>query len=95
MELGIWDVDGMIEKMPARQFLRWLAYYSIEPFGGARGDIQAGVVASTIANVYRNKNQTAFAPSDFMPTFAPRDRQTGAQMAAALNSIATKSGATK
>lgn len=90
LELGIWDVDGMLEAMPARQLNRWLAYYSLEPFGAVRGDIQAGVIASTVANVHRGKTQTAFTPNDFLPNFKPKPKQTGAQIAAALNSISKK-----
>tara|TARA_Y100001951_G_scaffold104083_1_gene114647 strand:+ start:8821 stop:9027 length:207 start_codon:yes stop_codon:yes gene_type:complete len=40
----------------------------LEPFGDERGDVQAGVIASTIANVNRNqKKSKAFSIGDFMP----------------------------
>ena len=47
----------------------WMAEYSIEPFGEIRGDLQAGIVASTVANVNRDpdKRREPFSPHDFMP----------------------------
>ncbi len=47
----------------------WIAYAEIDPFGGVRGDINAGVIAATIANVNRDpkKRRKAFAIEDFMP----------------------------
>jgi len=51
------------------EFVDWMAYYQIEPFGGARGDIQAALVASLIANANRDakKRPEAFRPGDFVP----------------------------
>lgn len=46
----------------------WLAYYQLEPFGPPAGYWQAGLIASTLANVNRTKNtQKAFISEDFMP----------------------------
>ena len=39
----------------------------MSPFGDERSDLQAGIIASTIANVHRGKNTSAFKPEDFMP----------------------------
>lgn len=39
----------------------------MSPFGDERADLQAGIIASTIANVNRGRNTTAFKPEDFMP----------------------------
>ncbi len=49
----------------------WLLYSEIEPWGEERGDLRAGIVASTIANVHRDRKKQgrAFKPSDFMPKF--------------------------
>ena len=46
-----------------------MAYYRIDPFGTERGDLQAGIVASTIANVYRKKGATPATPNDFRLKF--------------------------
>lgn len=52
--------------MSAREFFDWMDFYSVEPFGDQRADIRSGVVAATIANVYRGKGKKPFGPSDFM-----------------------------
>ena len=46
-----------------------MAYYELEPFGEWRGDLQAGIIASTLANVYRKKGSDPFKPEQFMPKF--------------------------
>lgn len=53
--------------LSADEFAQWLAFDAIEPIGGPRGDLQAGIVASTIANVNRARGSKAFSPFDFMP----------------------------
>lgn len=44
-----------------------MAFYALEPFGPERQDLQAGIVASTIANVNRTRGQDPYSPLDFMP----------------------------
>jgi hypothetical protein len=57
--------------MSSREFAEWAAYAQIEPFGPVRGDLRAGVVASVIAEVYRDpdKRSEPFTPAEFMPMF--------------------------
>ena len=58
----------MASQISARKFREWEVYAELEPFGAPAGFWQAGVVASTIANVNRTKkSQKAFSPEDFMP----------------------------
>lgn len=52
-----------------------MAYEQIEPFGDRRGDIQAGIVAATMANIHRAKNTEAFSPSDFIPDWTVKSSQ--------------------
>lgn len=52
--------------MSSAEFLEWMVYYGLEPFGELRGDLRAGVIASTIANVHRDKKSKSFKPSDFL-----------------------------
>jgi len=54
--------------MSAKRFAEWQAYYQVEPFGPPAGYWQAGLIASTLANVNRTKkSQKALTPEDFMP----------------------------
>ena len=33
MELGRWDVDGLLAEMPSSAFSEWMEYSELEPFG--------------------------------------------------------------
>lgn len=80
----------LLASMSSRELTEWQMFYHIEPFGGERADLQAGIVASTIANVNRGKGSKVFSPADFMP-FAEKPRkkkQTEAEIEAALDRFA-------
>lgn len=59
--------------MPVHEFLEWMVYESLEPFGDRRSDILAGIIAATIANVNRTStNQDSYSPDDFMINWEPK-----------------------
>jgi len=60
-------VRELLLRIDAKELAEWSAYYSIEPFGTFRSDLQAGIIASTVANCNRAKNSKTFSPDDFMP----------------------------
>lgn len=64
-------VGELLGQISSRELSEWMVYYGMEPFGVERGDLQAGIVASTIANVHRDskKQKKPFEPQDFMPDF--------------------------
>lgn len=47
----------------------WAALWQIDPWGRERGDLQAGIIASIIAEANRDHKRRSepFAPLDFMP----------------------------
>ncbi|WJF92002.1 hypothetical protein QS306_14635 [Paraburkholderia bonniea] len=49
------------------EFADWMAYYSIEPWGERIADVRMGVMASTMANVYRDPQSAPLRPADFIP----------------------------
>lgn len=57
------------ETMSSEEFSLWLALYKRAPWDETRGDINAGIIAATIAN-YSGKMRSESAPpaqaSDFM-----------------------------
>lgn len=59
--------------MSGNEFADWATFYEICPFGPWRDDLQAGIVASTLANVNKKKDAPMFKPSDFMPRFEKRN----------------------
>lgn len=79
-ELGLWDVEGMLSAMTWRQFVGWMRYYSVEPFGEERADLRSAIVASVIANTHRDpkKRPEPFSPRDFMLFQSGRSEHTRA-----------------
>lgn len=57
--------------MPAQDFFEFMLFERMEPFGDRRHDLQAGIIAATIANVNRGKDTEAYVPSDFMLPWDP------------------------
>lgn len=64
-------VGELLARISSRELTEWMAYAQVEPFGEERGDLRAGIVASTIANVNRDtkKRRKPFEPEEFMPKF--------------------------
>jgi hypothetical protein len=61
-------VAELLETISSEELTEWAAYYQIDPFGSHRADIQAGVVASTMANIHAKRGHS-FTPADFIPQF--------------------------
>lgn len=69
----------MLAEITSVQFAEWMAYSRLEPWGQDRDDLRMGIVASTIANVNRGKNQKPFKPDDFIPDFEPETEEQAAE----------------
>lgn len=59
----------MLESIPWDLFVEWRRFYEQAPWGDLRDDMRHGIIASTIANVHRDrkKQPTAYKAEDFMP----------------------------
>jgi len=53
--------------MSSAEFAEWQAFNNHDPFGGFRSDLQAAIIARTIAAVFVGKEAPATA--EFIPTF--------------------------
>ena len=58
--------DHLMGQLSSREFDEWMAYYGLEPFGELRGDLQAGIVASTMVNMLSGKDAKKLSPGDFV-----------------------------
>ncbi len=68
-------VGELQQRIDAREFTEWIAYWNVEPWGEERADLRAGIIAATVANCAPfRKSQRPFAPSEFMP-FAKAEAQ--------------------
>lgn len=57
------------DRVSAREFSEWMAYYRLEPFGEFRADYRMGILASITTNQWKEKGDTAARPEDFLPVF--------------------------
>lgn len=64
-------VTQLLAATTSGELTEWMAFYQMEPFGAERGDLQAGIVAATVANVNRDpkKQKKPYSAQDFMPKF--------------------------
>ncbi len=60
------------EALSAEELRDWMAFDALEPIGHRRDDLNAGLIASTIANVNRGRGSRVFRPADFMIDFDGR-----------------------
>lgn len=59
--------------MGSAELAEWQAYERLTgPLDGARGDVQAALIATVIASVNRGKGQKAPRVADFMPRWDKR-----------------------
>jgi uncharacterized protein DUF4035 len=66
-------VEELLRTISSEEIVEWAAYYSLDPFGAKRGDMQAAIVASTMANIHAKKGHR-FTPADFMPRFGEPEK---------------------
>ena len=72
-----------------------MVYYKHEPFGEYPAFVRAGIVASTMANLWRGKGRPAYKVEDFMPkdlVSGPK-KQTVAEQREILKMLARQFGA--
>lgn len=64
-------VGELLTRVSSYELTEWMVYYQLEPFGPERGDLNAGIVAATVANANRDpkKRKEPYRPQDFMPEF--------------------------
>ena len=74
------------------ELTEWAAYYQLEPFGEYRGDLRAGIVASTLANIHAKKGHS-FTPADFMQRFQPAEAKRGMTADEAMDALKRIAGA--
>jgi len=84
-------VREMLARIDSLELAEWMAYYALDPWGCQRDDLQAGIIACTIANANSGKGR-AFQPIDFMPYADGKQDQTQDDMKAILETIAGQHG---
>lgn len=82
----------MLAHVGSRELAEWMAYERITgPLGGRRGDVQAAIIAATVANSQRKGRP--LQPKDFIPKWDKPAAMTPEEMwAAAMQANAALGG---
>ncbi len=67
LALGRADVEEMLRGMSAREFVRWWAFYAVEPWGFREENRRVALLGTTIANVSGKTLKKPLRMKDFMP----------------------------
>lgn len=59
-------VDELSRRLSYRELIEWNAYFTLEPFGPARDNLHAGILAAVILNLFKGKTDKAADPLDFL-----------------------------
>lgn len=64
-------MNRLLQETSSRELSEWMAFDRVEPIGDRRRDLQAGIVASVMANAYRDrkKRPKPYSPTDFIPDY--------------------------
>lgn len=61
--------------MSSSEFSEWMAFFAEEPFGDRRTDLQAAIIASTVANVNRTKDSAPVPLETFLVPWTEAERE--------------------
>jgi hypothetical protein len=74
LALGM-TVGRLLDEIDSAELTEWMAFYQIEPFGPERGDLNAAIVAQTVANRSRGKGERPYKLNHFLPRFGEKQEQ--------------------
>jgi hypothetical protein len=86
LKLGIWNVEdpgGLADQMSWQQLERWMAVFSLQPWGDEW--LRSAVLMSQQYNVNRPRGKPPLSPFDFMPV--EKRAQTQGEMLAILKKV--------
>jgi len=69
-------VNELLDTVDSHELTEWLAYSTIEPLDGDRGDIHSAQICSLLANQWRGKGAKAATVSDFIPDWYAQPKAT-------------------
>ncbi|WP_236674309.1 DUF4035 domain-containing protein [Paraburkholderia hospita] len=75
-------VRQLLANLDSAELTEWMAFNSIEPFGEARADLRAGIIASTVANHGSVAMKKPVPPIDYMPFQQRPQEETGPMLLA-------------
>lgn len=79
MRMGI-PIRELQERISAREFAEYIAFWQLEPWGEEREDYRSALICAVLANVWRPKGSRDYRPEDFMPKFVPVEQSPEEQL---------------
>ena len=67
--IGGRTVEELIDVMTVEEFLRWMAFFSLEPFGDDRADWHNAMILAQNYNMNRGKGKRVLTPDKFLVQF--------------------------
>lgn len=92
LELGIWDVDALLEAIPVSKLLRWLAFYDRDPWGSAADDYRLALSRFSSLEPYLTK-KSRLDVRDLLPGWRQRNRPRKKRKPEALDRAASQTAA--
>lgn len=81
-------VAELLARVTATELAEWAAYERVAgPLGAARSDLQAAIIASTVANSNRGKKGRRADPADFIPKWDRKPAQSWEQQLEAVKAL--------
>ena len=77
------------EAMSSSEFSEWMAFGGLHPFGDGRADLRMGILAATMVNLWRGKDDQPAKPEDFMPQFEEEEKMSKEDALAAIDAAFT------
>jgi len=72
-------VQELDNTLSSTELSHWIAFYGLHPFGAERDNIHSAVIAATVANTTRGRNQPPFSAEDFMLKTQDEKRESDTQ----------------
>lgn len=55
-----------MNRVGSHEYIYWMAFYNLDPWGGYRQDVNAANIAATFANINRGRDTKPFEVEDFL-----------------------------
>lgn len=71
-----------MDEIDLPEFIEWMLYYSLEPWGSEMENMASANIAMHVTNLFRKKNDDPFKLKDFMMKFIPdkpREKRTATE----------------
>jgi hypothetical protein len=76
LALGVLHPDHLLPSLSGLQFVEWMKYAAIEPFGPKADDIRLGGIQAALYNIHRDpaKHPRGFSSAEMYPWSAPMEQ---------------------